>query len=266
VEIVVIDTPPQLDKPAFLVKSVDGEPVTFELPAATAAPPYVSDDLTYRVIREPLHGVLQGSGRQYTFTPDRSYCGIDTLMYVVEDPCGARSYGIVELVAHLRPTIHGPSEVKAQRRRRTTFDVLVYDPCGGFPRITVTADSGSYVSAVPVFLDSKVGRWSIVYTPPKELSEDILDVVRVTATSGATGLTAAQDVHVTVVGNRPPQASPPHLRGETTVRLTPGGAVRGPVAYSRIEISDPDGDQVFADWGDLPRCTPSSSACSWGRW
>lgn len=153
----VIDTPPRLDKPAFSVKSVDAEPVKFELPAAIAAPPYASDDLTYRVIREPLHGALQGSGRQYTFTPDSSYCGIDALEYVVEDPCGARSYGRVELVAQLRPIIHGPSEVKAQRGRRTTFDVLVYDPCYGFPSVTVTADSGSYVRALPVFLDSAGG-------------------------------------------------------------------------------------------------------------
>lgn len=94
----VTDAPPQLKERYLLVQSVDGEPVTFELPAATAAPPYTSADLTYGVIRGPLHGVLQGSGREYTFIPDRAYCGFDFLEYVVTDPCGARSYGCVEFV------------------------------------------------------------------------------------------------------------------------------------------------------------------------
>lgn len=63
VRVQVVDVPPQLDQSLIFVVTVDGEPVTFELPAATAAPPYSSDDLTYTVIRKPLHGELQGSGR-----------------------------------------------------------------------------------------------------------------------------------------------------------------------------------------------------------
>jgi len=57
---------------------------------------------------------------------------------------------------------------------------------------------------------------------------------------------------VKVTANQPPQASPPYLRGETTVTLTPGGVVHGPVVMSIPRIWDPDGDAVYVHWGDLP--------------
>lgn len=52
-------------------------------------------------------------------------------------------------------------------------------------------------------------------------------------------------------GNQLPQCSPPHLYGETTVTLTPGGIVRGPLVMSPYQTWDPDGDEVTVHWGDL---------------
>ncbi|MEN3009953.1 MAG: hypothetical protein ABDI20_03045, partial [Candidatus Bipolaricaulaceae bacterium] len=66
------------------------------------------------------------------------------------------------------------------------------------------------------------------------------------------GRTASGTLTVTVVGNRPPQASPPELRGETTVALTPGGLVRRPVVFQPIAISDPDGDPVVLEGYGIP--------------
>ncbi|MEN3010521.1 MAG: hypothetical protein ABDI20_06035, partial [Candidatus Bipolaricaulaceae bacterium] len=57
---------------------------------------------------------------------------------------------------------------------------------------------------------------------------------------------------VTVVGNRPPVATPPFLHGETTLALTPGGIVRGPVVFQPISISDPDGDPVHIEGYGIP--------------
>jgi len=41
---------------------------------------------------------------------------------------------------------------------------------------------------------------------------------------------------VHVVGNQPPQASPPYLQGETTVILSPTGLVRTPVVFQPINV------------------------------
>ncbi|HOX39217.1 MAG TPA: Ig-like domain-containing protein [Candidatus Brocadiia bacterium] len=44
-----------------------------------------SDALTYRIVRQPRHGVLSGTGREWTYTPSSDYNGADDFRFVVND-------------------------------------------------------------------------------------------------------------------------------------------------------------------------------------
>jgi len=66
------------------------------------------------------------------------------------------------------------------------------------------------------------------------------------------GNTGQATLTVHVVGNRPPLARLPELRGETTVTLTPQGIIRSPVAMRIPEVWDPDGDHIFVEAPGIP--------------
>jgi hypothetical protein len=228
VAVEVLSRPPRLQHPRTTLLSVDRAPVTFELsPAATEAP-QDQRALTYEILHRPppWAGRVDGRPPVLTFIPE-PVCGVASLVYIARDLCREGTQGLVEIILAHTPTIDGPTEVVVPGPFAApySFAVLVRDadfPCGDRVSVTATAASGRPVSVYPKFFYQS-GWCTVTYWGDRDVCTDKISITA----EDLGGLSRTLEIKV-ARSNQPPRAEG-ELRGETTVTLTPAGAVYSPV-------------------------------------
>jgi hypothetical protein len=72
-------------------------PVNSELAVALAATDADGDALDYRVSRMPVHGTLEGIGKDLVYRPRPDFVGVDGFTFVVSDGANVSEAGSVQL-------------------------------------------------------------------------------------------------------------------------------------------------------------------------
>jgi hypothetical protein len=243
-----VDRPPDPIAVPPLVDVRPGEAVRVSLSAR---------DPTVTVTQTAGPGAIIGN--TYTWTVPDPYWGPSWRLvgFALTDPCGGKSHQHF-VVRVLQPPRAYDGHVTARRGETARASVHVQDPDTP-PRnlaFSFTAPEGLSVHLIgvedpPHFYGSYFGYTARVeVTADRALCPGSYAVPFTVTDPDRNSARATLTVHVR--GNEPPQASPPYLRGETTVILTPAGAVYGPVVMTVPRIWDPDGDVVYVEGYGLP--------------
>jgi len=266
VKVQVVDTPPRLENPTITVVAIDDAPTSFNLSAATAGNPKHQASLVYKVMYAPQWGRLEGNPPHLTFTPEPGRCGLATLEYEVQDPCGATTEGLVVIILAHTPNLAGPTSILVPASSMgTSFDVFVHDDaflCGDRVEVRGVSASGGTVRVFPRFLHQS--GWVTVTVEYEGFPAFCNDTIAITAVDSG-GLSQTWQVELLQI-NQPPQALPPHLRGELTVTLTPKGIVRSPVAMRIPRFGIPTATKFSWRLLVFRPGTPRVFPLSWGPW
>jgi hypothetical protein len=72
-------------------------PANTELPVALAATDADGDALDYRISRMPVHGTLEGLGKEFVYRPRPDFVGADSFEFVVSDGAHVSEAGSVAI-------------------------------------------------------------------------------------------------------------------------------------------------------------------------
>ena len=253
--LVVNNQPPKVTVEPAEIRLVPGQSVS----ALVGAEDPDGDRITLGMTSGPgsfptVSGVGKAWGTWRWTVPSfiRSYSAYAS--FVAKDPCGGVGYGFLYLRTVNPPQAHDAHAIVSRGGSSEAY-AYVEDPDS--PWVSVSVGSVPPGLSVHASVEDDpfapgLGGFMVVFRVAADptLCEGVY-TIPFTVTD-PDGLSSSATLHVRVVGNRPPVASPPVMRGETTVVFTPEGVVRTPVVFQRIEVWDPDGDPVTIEGYGIP--------------
>ena len=216
---ITANNPPVADQQP--VKTLEDTPVTITLKADDPD----GDTLTYKVIKEPLHGKLTGTAPNLTYTPDKNYNGPDSFSFKSNDGTADSFLATVPITVtpvNDAPTAN-PSSIEIQEDTQSPIALTGIDPDGDSLTYSIVTNPshGSLSEKAP----------NLIYTP--DLNYYGKDSFSFRVNDGTTD-SASANVSITII----PVDDPPIANG-STITLTEDTPV--PITLSG---SDPDGDPL----------------------
>ncbi|TVQ96370.1 MAG: tandem-95 repeat protein [Deltaproteobacteria bacterium] len=193
------------------------------------------DELTYRIVDEPEHGVVSLDEDLATYTPDAGFSGQDSFTYVASDGelnSDPATVTLDVLPLENRPPVAEDFAVSLDQRSSTTFDLRGFDLDGEPLTWEIVAQPQHGV----ITLNGRTA----TYTPEPAFHGEDAFTYRV---SDGEHFSEPATVSITVnFVNRPPVALDANLSGDQRT------------SFSRtLTATDPDGDDVTLEIVDDPR-------------
>jgi len=212
IDVVAVDDPPVAQ--GQTVTTEEDVPVAISLTAVDD-----SDALTYRVVAQPAHGTLSGSGAELIYTPDENYHGDDTFTFVASD--GTHESEPADVDIQISPVNDAPvatsQQVTLPEDGSATITLVATD-VDGDPLSVAVSDSSLTLGTVAIVGETSCDVVSsmmlcsqqVIYTPDANAHGD--DIFSFSANDGV--LTSLVEIDISILQvNDPPLANDDDLVG-----------------------------------------------------
>jgi cellulose biosynthesis protein BcsQ len=220
---ILINNPPTAE-PGRITAQED-TPTTITLTATDLD----KDQLSYRVITEPVHGSLSGAGPELTYTPALNYNGPDSFTFMVND--GRLDSDTVKVSITVQAVDDAPVANPQSETTKTnnSISITLHGSDSDSPTLNYAVRTEPQHGKLSLMQEFKTNG-KLVYNPdPGYIGSDSFTF---TLNDGSTNSKPAT-VAIDVTANNPPAANPEPI---TTAEDTP--------TVINLMASDPDGDTL----------------------